>query len=736
MTENQLKELLNDMTLKEKIGQLMQLDSSCFQDAAPVTGPANDLGVDKDDFMLAGSVLGLIGAEETKKLQETYMESHPHHIPLIFMADIINGYRTVFPIPLALGCSFEPKAAQSVGSIMAQESAAAGLHVTFAPMVDLVRDARWGRVMESTGEDPYLNSVMAEAFVCGIQGENEDYSGHLGACTKHFAAYGAPMGGREYNNVELSQRTLREDYFPSYAAAIRAKSAMVMTAFQTLDRIPASGNQWLMKDVLRDEMGFDGVLVSDWNAIGELVTHGTAVDKCEAAKQAIEAGVDMDMMSGAYMAELEGLAASGEIKEEMIDQAVFRVLELKNRMGLFEHPYRNAGEDLEKKLLLKKESREEAKRIAADSMVLLKNENAFLPLSTKEEAAFIGPYADEKNILGAWSFFADIDDSVTIKEGVLQKTSAAEFEQGCGMLNPGQTIYGFRYHVTNEMTDEETKEMIASAVELAKNKKKVILALGESNLMSGEGGSRGDITIPDIQKKLLDEVYQVNENIGVVLFAGRPMDIRDITGKAKSILYAWMPGTEGGNAIADILYGDVVPQAKLSMSFPYSVGQVPVFYGEFKTGRHVEDGENKKDRFLSRYIDIPNQPLYPFGYGLSYTTFSCSKIHLDKNRIGMEEELKAEVVIENTGSRSGTETIQLYITDECASVARPVRELKGIQKVTLLPGEKENVSFTIHSDMLRFYDRDMQYKAEKGRFILWIGTDSMTENCVEFELDM
>lgn len=500
MTEKEIKALLADMTLKEKIGQLTQLDASCFNDEGPVTGAETELGIPAEDFPYAGSVLGVIGARQVEKLQKMCMEKQPHHIPVLFMADIINGYKTIFPIPLALGCSFDTEEVKKVGDIMAQESAAAGLHVTFAPMVDLVRDARWGRVMESTGEDPYLNAQMAAAMVKGIQGEAADYEDHLGACTKHFAAYGAPTAGREYNTVELSQRTLRDDYLPSYQAAIDAGSAMVMTSFNTLDRIPATANRWLMKDVLRDEMGFKGVLISDWNAIGELITNGVAEGKKEAARQAIQAGTDMDMMSGCYMSQLETLVQEGIVSEETIDIAVLRVLELKNKLGLFENPYRKADSNLEAKKILAEENREAARKIAADTMVLLENKDHFLPLKKEEKVAFIGPYADEKRMLGAWSFFGSPEDTVTCKAALEEKTEQGLFAEGCGILNPGQTAYGFRFHMTNEDSQEETEKKIQEAARVAAECEKTILFLGEACIQSGEGGSRGDITIPEVQK--------------------------------------------------------------------------------------------------------------------------------------------------------------------------------------------------------------------------------------------
>ena len=734
MTEEKLMALLKDMSLKEKIGQMMQLDVSCFKNEGPVTGSEVDQGISGEDLTLAGSILGAIGAQEIKGLQKRCMEKQPHHIPVVFMADIINGYKTIFPIPLALGCTFSQEDARTAGDVMARESAADGLHVTFAPMVDLVRDARWGRVMESTGEDPYLNSRMAEATVRGIQGEGEHYEGHLGACTKHFAAYGAPTAGKEYNNVELSERTLREDYLPAYQAAVDAGSAMMMTSFNTLDRIPATGNQWLMRKILREEMGFEGVLVSDYNAIGELMTHGVAEDKKEAARQALEAGTDLDMMSGCYMSSLEELVKEGTIREELIDEAVLRILKLKNKLGLFEDPYRGLEEQSGIREIFTEENRAKARKAAGDSMVLLENQEGFLPLKKQEKVAFIGPYAEDKHILGAWSFFGDIEQAVTCRQGIEEKGARAVFEKGCGMVNPGQTLYGFRYNMTGTESREETEALIEKAAKTAAECDKVVLLIGEAPIQTGEGASRGDITIPEVQKKLLDAVTKANKNTGAVVFAGRPLDLREVREKTKAILYAWMPGTEGGHAVADILYGDVEPQGRLSMSLPWSVGQVPVFYGELSTGRHIEDGEWVENRFLSRYSDMPNQPLYPFGYGLGYTEFSYSEVKLDKEEICMGESLQVSITVKNTGRRRGTETVQLYVTDKVGSVARPMRQLKGFTKLTLEPGESKDAVFTLTSEDLKFYTRSMEYKAEPGDFIVWAGADSRTKNGKQFKL--
>ena len=534
--------------------------------------------------------------------------------------------------------------------------------------------------------------------------------------------------------MELSERTLREDYLPAYQAAVDAGSAMMMTSFNTLDRIPATGNQWLMRKILREEMGFEGVLVSDYNAIGELMTHGVAEDKKEAARQALEAGTDLDMMSGCYMSSLEELVKEGTIREELIDEAVLRILKLKNKLGLFEDPYRGLEEQSGIREIFTEENRAKARKAAGDSMVLLENQEGFLPLKKQEKVAFIGPYAEDKHILGAWSFFGDIEQAVTCRQGIEEKGARAVFEKGCGMVNPGQTLYGFRYNMTGTESWEETEALIEKAVKTAAECDKVVLLIGEAPIQTGEGSSRGDITIPEVQKKLLDAVTKVNKNTGAVVFAGRPLDLREVKEKTKAILYAWMPGTEGGHAVADILYGDVEPQGRLSMSLPWSVGQVPVFYGELSTGRHIEDGEWVENRFLSRYSDMPNQPLYPFGYGLGYTEFSYSEVKLDKEEICMGESLQVSITVKNTGSRRGTETVQLYVTDKVGSVARPMRQLKGFTKLTLEPGESKDAVFTLTSEDLKFYTRSMEYKAEPGDFIVWAGADSRTKNGKQFKL--
>lgn len=732
MEQQKLLDLLKDMSLDEKINQLFQGGAGFYAEGSIATGPASEQGFSEKTIREAGSVLSVVGAKTIKEIQKNHMENHPHHIPLVFMADIINGYKTIFPIPLAQGAAFNPKVAYTGAEVAAKESSAAGIHVTFSPMVDLVRDARWGRVMESTGEDPYLNSVYAKALVEGYQGDDPKKSGKLGACVKHFAGYGAPTGGRDYNNVELSERTLRDDYLPAYEAAIKAGALLVMTSFNTLNRIPSTANKWLMRQVLREEMGFEGTVISDWAAIEEIKYHGLCEDRKGAAKLAIEAGTDIDMMTTCYSNYLKELIESGEVSEELLDEAVLRVLELKNKLGLFENPYKDADEDAEKTVLLCEEHRKKAREAAKETFVLLEN-NGILPLKKEEKVAFIGPFTEEKNIIGAWSIFGEAKDAVSVKEGVEAYKVNALFAKGCDSIDPGKKVYGMNFPYDCKRTKEEADAMIEEAVETALKADKVVMCIGEHMAQTGEAASRGDITIPKQQKKLLRAVARVNKNIIVVLFNGRPLDIRKIKELAKAILVVWMPGSEGGNAITEVLYGETAPSGRLPMSFPYSVGQVPVFYGEFNTGRKMDDS-NPDNKFQSRYIDIPNKPLYTFGYGLSYTEFTYSEVNLSRGRLEEGGELIASVIVRNTGKRRGAEVVQMYIRDDCGSVARPVRELKGFEKIWLEPGEEKEVSFSITEEILKFHDMNMNYTAEKGSFTVFIGSDSDTNNQKKFEL--
>lgn len=734
MEEQKLKQLFDSLSLKEKVGQLFQVAGAMMADDTAMMGPLQDMGIAKEDIDLAGTVLGSMGAEKIKEIQDAYMKKHPHHIPLVFMLDIINGFKTIYPIPLAQGASFRPELAKECASMAAKEGAAAGLHVTFSPMVDLVRDPRWGRVMESTGEDVYLNGRMAEAMVKGYQGDDLKAEDTLSACVKHFAGYGGAEAGRDYNTVEVSERTFRDFYLPAYQKAIDAGSALVMTSFNTVNGIPATVNKWLMRTVLREEMKFDGVLISDFGAVGETINHGVSEDRADAARRGVEAGCDIDMMSGTYPENLEQLIADGRLDEKLVDECAWRILKLKNNLGLFENPYKGADEVKEKELCLCDENRELAKRMAEESFVLLKNDEQTLPIKKEIKTAFIGPYVDRKFMLGGWSFTGDAADAVTVME-VAKKLSGYDisFSQGCPVLSGDVKLEGFGANVQEEVTEQELEEQKKEAVAAAKEAEQVVLFLGEHFLQSGEATSHGVLEIPRTQQELFDAVYEVNENIAVVLFNGRPLDIRILKDRAKAILEVWMPGTMGGPAIIDALTGKKNPSGKLPMSFPYCVGQIPVHYDELPTGRPHRPGKDK-DRFVSKYLDIPNKPLYSFGYGLSYTRFEVSQISLSSDVMQERDTLTAQVSVKNIGECAGTETVQLYIHDVSASVSRPVKQLKGFQKVILEAQEEKTVSFEITEPMLEFLREDGIVGSEPGKFEVYIGSDSDTNNKAVFEL--
>lgn len=728
MTKEELLHLLHQMTTQEKCRELMQLPMEAFTDTDISTGPCEDLELTDEKMAQVGSILSLTGAEWTRKVQEEHLKNNRLNIPLLFMADIINGYKTIFPIPLAQGCTFDPDLVRQLAEAAAREGAAAGVHVTFSPMADLVRDPRWGRVMESTGEDPYLNGIMAEQMVKGYQGNDLKEEGRLAACVKHFAGYGAPLGGREYNQVELSERTLLEDYLPAYEKAVRAGARLVMSSFNTLERVPSTGNRKLMREILRGKMGFQGVLISDYAAVKELIAHGLAEDEAEAARLALEAGVDIDMMSRCYSDFLCGQIERGEVAQELLDEAVLRVLELKKDLGLFENPFKDGSLEKEKELLLCEKHRSLAQKAAEESFVLLKNEENMLPLSKEETTAFIGPFGEEKGLLGAWALFADREDTVTVKEGVERLCPGQIWAKGCEILEPGQKWLRGYIPIAEEtwkQTEEAAEEKLKEAVEAAEKADRVVLLLGEQELESGESGSCGHIGLPPSQMKLLKAIAQVNSNLILVVFSGRPLILTEACAYAKAVLFAWMPGTQGGPAVANVLYGYSNPSGKLTMTFPYHMGQIPVYYSDFATGRPQMPG----------YIDIPKEPLYPFGYGLSYTEYAYSPVKLDQKVLDSQTDvIHASVRVKNTGNMEGREAVQMYIQDVKGSVSRPVRQLKGFQKISLAPGEEKEVRFEIREEMLRFWTIDMEYRSEPGRFRVWIGTDSRTENGEEFYL--
>lgn len=734
MTQNELYELLENMSLKEKIGQLLQLDAIFFtKDVTYETGPASNNGYTTQDQTLCGSVLNIRGANTVKQIQKSYIEKHPHKIPLLFMLDVINGYRTVFPIPLAQGCSFSPEIVKEAASISAAESATDGIFVDFSPMSDLVSDCRWGRVMESFGEDPYLNSRMTRAIIHGYQGEDPKNKNKLAACMKHFAGYGSPLSGREYNTAEFSERTLFEEHMPAYETAIKEGCKLVMTSFNTVDRIPSTANKHLIKDILRNRLAFHGVVISDYSSVVELVNHGIASDHKAAAQLAMNATVDIDMCSDCYIHNLEDLVLTGQVSMQDIDNATLRVLSLKNDLGLFENPYKDADESEHKRITLSEDHRKIACKFAQESFVLLKNENDCLPLNLAQHIGFIGPYVTCKELHGCWSLQADSSDNVSIQEALDHLHANYVSAEGCPILQLDDLIYGFGDNYTADISSDELETMYQQAVELAANVSKVVLCLGEHRAQTGEGGSRVNPSLPEVQLELLRRIHTVNKNIILVLFSGRPLILTEIESYCQAILCVWFPGTEAGNAIASVLYGNAEPGGRLSMCFPRHVGQLPLSYRQLRTGRPYNPKVHKT-RFVSRYQDCLNTPLYPFGFGLGYTNFDCSPIHLDRSTMTSAEIIHATVTVTNCGKRPGKQIVQMYLSDPYASVCRPERELKGFQTIVLNPDESIDVTFELTESMMKFYDINMEYQSEPGEMIVYIGFDSSCENSATFEL--
>ncbi|MDR6722708.1 beta-glucosidase [Paenibacillus amylolyticus] len=720
MNNEQLIDLVGQMTLTEKTAQLLQLTSNFYEGTdtqGQITGPMEEMGITQPSVEASGSILGLSGAQAIIDVQQAYMEKSRLGIPLLFMADVVHGFKTIFPIPLAIGCSWDTQLAEKSAEIAARESAVSGLHVTFAPMVDLVRDPRWGRVMETTGEDPYLNSLFAAAFVRGYQGDNlQEETDRLAACVKHFAAYGAAEGGRDYNTVDMSERNLREYYLPAYKAALDAGVEMVMASFNTVDGIPASGNEKLMRDILREEWGFEGVLISDWASIREMIAHGAAEDDREAAYRAIRAGVDIEMMTPCYVHHLPALIASGELSEKLIDEAVLRILQLKEKLGLFDNPFRAANPEREREIVFSKEHRQVSYELATKSAVLLKNANDILPLNPQAHIALIGPFAESEDILGWWSCEGVKADAVKLGTALQERlgTDHVHLAQGSGV----HTI---------------TSEQIAEALEVASKADLIVLALGEDSEMSGEGGSRTDIRLPAAQLELIKHLRSTGKPLATVIFNGRPLDLHGVWEESDAVLEAWFPGSEGGAAIADVLTGVVNPSARLTMSFPQSVGQVPVYYNHFNTGRPLNP-QKTEERYVSKYIDSPNDPLLPFGYGLSYTTFEYGSLDISGQELSSELPLTIKVKVTNTGERTGVETVQLYVRDVTGEVVRPMRELKDYVKLELAPGETGTATFTLCEAQLRYHHSDLSYRSDKGTFHVYVGPNSRDTQESNFKL--
>ncbi len=697
-TERKITSLLARMTLEEKLGQLNQL--SVDNQPSP-----EQLALIRKG--LVGSLFNLTGAAATRDAQHIAVTESRLRIPLIFGHDVIHGYRTIFPIPLGEAASWDPEAVEAAAHVAAKEAAAAGLHWTFAPMVDIARDPRWGRIAEGSGEDPYLGSAMAAARVRGFQGTDPRAPDAVLATVKHFAAYGGAEGGRDYNTVDLSERTLREVYLPPYQAALKAGAGSVMTSFNEIGGIPSTASPWLMTTLLRREWGFRGLVVSDWTAVAELLNHGVAGSRAEAGKLALEAGVDMDMVSRIYVDDLPALVRAGRIRLGVVNEAVRRVLRTKAALGLFDDPYHGTTVERERSVLLAPEHRQVARRVAEESIVLLKNDASLLPLGPRvRSVAVIGPLADDRvAALGSWPGRGDPRDAVTPLEGIKARTGEGSvsvvYEKGCGI------------------TDTATAGF-AGAVAAAKQADVAVLVLGEAGDMSGEAASRANIDLPGVQQQLLEAVYATGTPVVLVIMNGRPLTIPWAAEHVPAILESWFLGVETGPAVAAVLFGDVSPSGKLPATFPRSVGQIPLYYNHKNTGRPTGS-----DKYTSKYIDLPVTPLFPFGHGLSYTTFGYSDLRLSTPSITPAGTLRVSVTVTNTGTREGAEVVQLYVHDEVASVTRPVRALAGFRRISLKPGEARTVDFRLTSKELGLYNRNMKFVVEPGKFRVFVGGSSV-----------
>ena len=707
MTKEALQDLLDSMTLEEKTGQLVQCNAGQFiTNSMAITGPEGEELPAEDLCRVMGSVLTFENAAQARALQDMHLQADPKKIPLLLMLDVIHGLRTTYPIPLAMGCSFDDRLVAECADMARREASACGVHVTFNPMVDTARDARWGRILETNSEEPLLNSRMGAALVKATQRDSLADPENIACCVKHYAAYGAGEAGRDYNGVELSERALRETYLPAYKACLDAGARLIMPSFNALNGIPSVANKWLMNRVLREEWRFRGVVISDYNAVGELVQHGVAKDLKDAARLAMEAGCDIDMVMNAYYLYLAGLVREGTVSEKALDEAVMRVLELKNELGLFENPYHGADEEKEKEVYLCAEHREIARRAAEESAVLLKNEG-ILPLKKGlKRVALIGPFAEETRLNGFWSRPGAEQDTVTIPEGIRALVPETELiiEKGCG------AAFGD--------TDESG---IAAAVKAAEEAEAVILVLGEPEDYSGEGRSRANLTLPGPQMTLARQVIAANPNTAAVLFNGRPLAVPELAETAPALLEMWYPGTEAGNALARLLWGEANPCGKLSAGLPRAVGQYPMPYNRMNTGRPKPEPDTQAFPYSSCYLDMPNKPLYSFGYGLSYTTFTYLKLALDRETMTEQDELKVTVTVKNTGDRAGKETVQLYLRDPVASVVRPVQQLIDYRKIALEAGETKDVVFTVTEKQLRLWNFECEEVSEAGLFELSTG---------------
>lgn len=715
--------LIKKMTLEEKAGQLNFIVGETI-----VTGPTMHTSESArfDEQIKAGTITGLFnvhGSAYIGRLQKIAVEQSRLKIPLLIGADIIHGFKTVTPIPLGESSSWDLSLIEGSARLAADEATAAGINLNFAPMVDISRDPRWGRISEGAGEDPYLGSRIAEARVRGFQGTSLAAANTLAACVKHFAAYGAADGGRDYNTVDMSKRMLYETYLPPFQAAIKAGAASIMPSFNELDGIPATANKNLLYDILRKDLNFQGLLISDYGAIGEVLNHGAAATGDDAAALCLRAGTDLDMMSFLYISKIPALVRAGKLDEKVLNEAVRRVLRLKWDLGLFQNPYLYCDLEREKKTIRSKEKLEQARDIARKSMVLLKNENQILPLSKSvKKIAVIGPLADSKEDMnGSWAFFGEPNDPISILEGVRSKVSTStvvSFHRGCNLY-------------------DNSLSPIDSAVTVANQADVVIMVLGESAVMNGEGASRSDIGLPGVQLDLLKAIKKTGKPIVVTLVNGRPLTLEWLHENIPGILETWTGGSETGHAVADVLFGDYNPSGKLPVSFPRTTGQIPIYYNHKNTGRPYggkNDEPLNQRMYVSKYRDVPNTPLYPFGFGLSYSTFSYGEILLNKTILKKGDKIIININVSNASKRDGEEVVQLYVRDRVGSTTRPVKELKGFQKVMIKAGESKQITFSLSPEDLAFYREDMSLGTEPGMFDVFIGGNSQEVKSTSFEL--
>ena len=709
--DKKVSELIAQMTLDEKIGQLTLFTSDMDQTGAFLRPEyIDDIKLGK-----VGAIFNAYGSEYTRKLQEMAVNETRLGIPLIFGYDVIHGHRTIFPMPLGEAASWDMDAIRKSAEVAAREAASEGLHWTFAPMVDIARDPRWGRIVEGAGEDPFLGSRIAEARVKGFQGDDLNDLSTLAATMKHFVAYGAAQAGRDYHSVDMSERLLREVYLPPFKAALDAGAATVMTSFNDINGMPASASHYLFTEILRDEWGFEGFVVTDYTAIMELEYHGVAEDKHHASELALNAGIDMAMQDGYFQLTLADLVESGRVTEKQIDVAVARVLRIKHKLGLFDDPYRYSDVEREKAEIMKPENIESARDMARKSIVLLKNENSVLPLSDDVKTiAVVGPMGDNRrDLIGSWSAAGDWSKSVTLLEGLKNRYPNSQIVHALGADIDGDRRDGF-----------------AEAVSVAEAADVVILALGEAYWMSGEAASRADIGLPGVQEDLAKEIHKLGKPTVAVLMNGRPLTINWLDENIDAILETWFLGTTTGDAIADVLSGDYNPSGKLPVTFPYHVGQIPIYHSLLPTGRPLEE-ENK---YTTKYLDIPNEPLYVFGYGLSYTTFDYSDVTLSSASLSNGGSIQASVTVTNSGGVAGEEVVQLYIHDKIGSLSRPVKELKGFEKIALNPGESKVVTFQISDEQLSFYRANGTFGVEPGDFTVFIGGNSHDTKSATFSM--